>query len=116
MNVGIELRPFGEHLVEFVLTEHGAKRGLGQHVGRRDELFHGDDGLLGIDDVKVQDRIDFHRDVIARYEKLARNLHNDRPQIDSDHLLNGRDQKERSRAAHVGETAEREDDGSLVLP
>ncbi len=33
LDVGVQLVAFGEHLIQFVLTEHRAQRGLGELTG-----------------------------------------------------------------------------------
>jgi len=65
LDVGAELLAFGQHLVEFVLAEHGAQGRLRQHVRRREIILHLDDRPFGIDDIEIEDSVDLHRDVVA---------------------------------------------------
>ena len=92
LDIRVEPVAFREHFVEFVLAQHRAQRGLGQLAGGRHEVLDLDDRPLGIDDPKIQDRIDLHRDIVARDDVLGRYVLHDDPQIDPHHLLDERDQ------------------------
>ena len=47
LDVGVELVALGQHLVELVLAEHRAQRGLRELAGRLLEVLDLDDRLLG---------------------------------------------------------------------
>ena len=115
LHVGAELLAFGEHLVEIVLSEHRAQRGLREHVGRRHEILDLDDRALGIDDVEIEHRVDLHRDVVARDHVLARNFDHLDAQIHPDHFLDERNQQHEAGALDALKAAEREDHGAFIF-
>ena len=104
-----------EHLVEVVLSQHGAHGGLGQHVGRGHVVLDHNDRPLRIDDLEIEDRVNLHRDVVARDHVLARHLDDLDAEVDPDHLLRERDQQDQARASHCLEAAERENHRALIL-
>src|SRR5690606_37077173 len=110
-----ELVTFGEHLVEIVLAQHRAQGGLGQLAGGLDKVFDLDDRTLRVDDAKIDDRIHFHRNIVVRNHVLRRDVEHDRPQVRAHHLLDDRNEDDQSRAFHAGETAQSEDDPSLIF-
>ena len=65
LDIGVEPIPFCEHLVQFVLAEHRAQRGLCQLAGRGHVIADPDDCTLGIDDAKVENGIHLDRDIVA---------------------------------------------------
>src|SRR5258705_2286564 len=115
LDVGVKSVSFGEHLVQLVLAEHRAKRGLRQLTGRGHVIDDLDDRALGIDDAEVKNGIDLDRNVVARNHVLRRHDLHHHPEIDLHHLLHDRDQDDQSRALHAGEAAEREYDAALVF-
>src|SRR6185436_5069889 len=115
LDVRVKPVPFGEHLVQFVLAEHRAKRGLRQLAGRGHVIADLDDRALGIDDAEVKNGIDLDRNIVARNHVLRRHDLYHHPEIDLHHLLYERDQDDQSRALHAGEAAEREYDAALVF-
>src|SRR6266850_2953688 len=115
LDIGIKSVPFGEHLVQFVLAEHRAQRGLRQLAGRGHVIADLDDRALGIDDAEVKNGIDLDRNIVARNHVLRRHDLHHHPEIDLHHLLHDRDQDDQSRALHAGEAAEREHDATLVF-
>ena len=112
----VELVALGQHLVELVLAEHRAQRGLRQLAGRGHEVLDLDDRALGIDDAEIEHRIDLHRDVVARDHVLRRHVLHDHAQIDPHHLLHEGDEDDQARPLDPGEAPEREDDAALVFP
>ena len=70
-----------------------------------------DDRSLRIDDVEVQDDVDFDRDIVARDHVLHHG-----PQIDLHHLLRERNENDETGALHPGEAPQCEDDAALILP
>ena len=115
LQVGVQLVAFAEHLVERVLAEHRAQRGLRELAGGLQEILDADHRAVGIDDAEIEHRVDLHRDVVARDHVLARHVEHDRAQIDAHHLLHVGHQEDQARALHAGEAAEGEHHRALVL-
>ena len=72
LDVGVQLVALGQHLVELVLAEHRAQRGLRQLAGRLQIVLDLDDRPLRVDHAEVEHGVDLHRDVVARDHVLAR--------------------------------------------
>src|SRR5258708_38575995 len=72
LDVGVKFVPLREHLVQFVLAEHRAQRGLCELAGRGHEIADLDDRAFGIDDTEVKNGVDLDRDVVARDHVLRR--------------------------------------------
>ena len=53
LDVEVELLALGQQLVELVLAEHRAQRGLRELAGRLEEVRHLDHRLRGVDDAEV---------------------------------------------------------------
>ena len=115
LHVDVELGPLGQHLVEFVLSEHRAERGLGQHVGRSAVRLDLNDRFRSIDDVKVEHGVDLDRHVVPRNHVLTGDLHDHRAQVDAHDLLDDRYQEDEARSADAREAPQRELDAALVL-
>src|SRR5215510_3056791 len=115
LDVEVELLPLGEHLVELVLAEHRAQRGLRELVRRGEEIFDLDDRLLGVDHPEEHDRVHLDRHVVARDDVLARHVEDDDPQVDLDHLLDPAHDEHQPGPLDLPEPAEHEDDAALVL-
>ncbi|MCJ7756255.1 MAG: hypothetical protein MUP13_16965, partial [Thermoanaerobaculales bacterium] len=62
--LGLELPEDRDAAIQLLLTEHRAQRGLCQLAGRIEEILHLDNGLLRVDDAKVEHGIDLHRDIV----------------------------------------------------
>ena len=77
LDVGIELVALGQHLVEIVLAQHPAQRGLGELAGRDHVIADLDDGALGIDDAEIDHGGDLDRDVVAGNHVLRRHFVDD---------------------------------------
>ena len=58
LDAPVELVPLGQHLIEFVLAENGAQRGLGQLGRGLEEIFHIDDRALRVHHAEIDDRAD----------------------------------------------------------
>src|SRR5271163_2362812 len=115
LHVGAELLALGKHFVEFVLAEHGAQRRLGQHVRRRQIVLDLDDRAFGIDDVEIEHRVDFHRNIVAGDDVLAGDFNDLNAQVYPHHLLNEGRQQNKAGALHPLKAAQGEDDGALVF-
>ena len=111
----IELFPLGKQLVQRVLAQHRAQRRLREVARRRIVLLDLDHRLGRIDDAKVDDRIDFYRDVVARDHVLRRYVHHDRAQVDAHPLLDYWNDEDQARTFDLPEPAEHEYDAALVL-
>ncbi len=90
LDVGIELVALGQHLVEVVLAQHPAQRGLRELAGRRQVIADLDDRALGIDDAEIEDGADLDRDVVAGNHVLRRHFVDHDAQVDAHHLLHER--------------------------
>ena len=115
LDVLVELVALGEHLVQLVLAEHRAQRGLCQLAGGHVIVLHLNDHALRIDHPEVDHRVDLDRDVVARDDVLARHIHDDRAQVHPHHLLHDRDDDHQSRPLHLPEAAEQEHHAPLIL-
>src|SRR4029077_19943815 len=115
LDAGIELVALGQHLVEVVLAQYPAQRGLGELAGGDEIVPDLDDGALGIDDAEIDDGRDLDRDVVAGNHVLRRHLIDDDAQIDAHHLLDERHQEEKAGSLGSGIAAEREDDAAFVF-
>ena len=90
LDVEVELLALGQHLVELVLAEHRAQRGLRELARRLQEVLDLDDRLLRIDDAEVHHRVDLDRHVVARDDVLRRHVEHHGAQVDAHHLLDDR--------------------------
>ena len=98
LDVDVQLLALGEQLVELVLAEHRAQRGLRELAGRLEEVLDLDDRVLRVDDAEVDHRVHLHRDVVARDHVLRRHVEHDGAQVDAHHLLDARDDDDRAPA------------------
>ena len=71
LHIRAEFLALGERFVELVLAEYGAQGRLGQHVRGRQIVLDLDDRAFGIDDVEIEHRVDFHRNIVAGDDVLA---------------------------------------------
>src|SRR5580693_7299693 len=115
LNAGIELVALGQHLVEIVLAQYPAQRGLGELTGRDEVIPDLDDGALGIDDAEVDDGRDLDRDVVTGNHILRRHFVNNHPKIDAHHLLDEGYQEKKAGPLGSGIAAKRKDDAALVF-
>src|SRR5262245_3336340 len=116
LDVGGQLVSFRKHLVEFVLAEHGAQRGLRELAGGGHVIPDLDDGALGIENAKVEHGVDLDRDVVARNHVLRRHDLDHHPEINLHELLHDGNEDDEARPLHPGEASECEDDTALVFP
>src|SRR4249919_761351 len=114
-DVVVELFALGQHLVQVVLPQHRAQRGLRELAGGFVEVFYVDDRLLRIDHAEVHDGIDLHRDVVARDHILGRHIHDDGAQVDTHHLLHDGNQQDQARSLHLPESPQLEHHAAFVL-
>src|SRR6516165_8556150 len=110
----LDTPPFGL-LVELVLAQHPAQRGLRKLAGCGEIIVDLNDRALGIDDAEVDDGIDFDRHVVARNYVLGRHLVDDHAEIDPHHLLHQRHEQEEPRSLGAGVTPEGEHDAALLF-
>src|SRR5215475_10046253 len=115
LNVGVELVALGQHLVEVVLAQDPAQRGLRKLAGCGEIIVDLNHRALGIDDAEVDHGINFDRHVVARNHVLGRHLVDDHAEIDPHHLLHQRHEQEESRSLGAGVAPEREHDAALVF-
>ncbi|MCY1365131.1 hypothetical protein D9M69_519650 [compost metagenome] len=115
LDIEVELFPLGQHLVQFVLAEHRAQRGLRELAGGLQEVRHLDDRQLRIDHAEIHHRVHLDRHVVVRDHVLRRHVHHHRAQVYPDHLLHGGNDQHQARALHFPEAPEHEDHAALVL-
>jgi hypothetical protein len=115
LDVLVEPLALGEQGVQLVPAEHRAQRRLRQLRGRFEEVGDLDHRPLRIDDAEIKHGIDLDRHVVAGDHVLAGHVHGDHPQIDTDDLLDERDDDDQPRPLDLPETAEHEDDAALVF-
>lgn len=60
LGIGVELLSLRQHLVEVILSQHGAQGGLGQHIGGGQVGLNLNDGPFGIDDIEMEHGVDLH--------------------------------------------------------
>jgi len=60
LNVCIQRISLGEHIIEFVLSQHRAQRGLGELTGGFEKILHLDNGAFGINYPEINHRIDLN--------------------------------------------------------
>jgi hypothetical protein len=65
LDVGVELVALGQHLVEIVLAQNPAQRGLRQLAGRSEIIEDLNHRALGVDHAEIDDGVHFDRDVVA---------------------------------------------------
>ncbi len=91
LDIGVELFPLGQQLIQLVLAEHRAQRGLGQLTGGGEKILHLDNRFLRVASTrKLQHRINLHRDVVAGDHVLGRDIVDHGAQVHPDHLLHQR--------------------------
>src|SRR4249919_162807 len=106
----------GQQFVQFNFTQHGAQRGLGKLLRLPVIILHLHHGLRGVYHAPVDHGIDLQRDVIARDDVLGRDLKRLLAQVDPDHLLHRR--KDKDQAGTFGvllQAAKGEDHAALIL-
>ena len=113
--VRIELVALGEHVIEFVPAENRTQGGLCQLAGGLDPIFHLDNGPFRIEDTEIDHRADLYGNVIPGNDILGGHIHHDGSQVHPNHFLDARDHDDQTRSLDLPETAEQEDDASLVL-
>ena len=116
LDIGIQFFPLRQHIIQFVLPQHRAQRGLRQLAGCSQEVFHLDNRLLRINHTKVDHRIDLHRHIVTRYHVLARHIHHNRAQAHLDHLLYHGDHDDQPGTFYFPESSQRKDHPALVFP
>src|SRR5690606_16802351 len=114
-DLAVELVTLGQHLVQVVLAEHRAQRGLGELAGGFVVALDVDDRFLRIDHAEVHHRVDLDRDVVARDQVLRRDVHDDGAHVHPLHGLQHRHQEDQAGPLDLPEAAELEHHGALVL-
>ena len=105
----------GEQLVEGVLAEHRAQRGLRDLRGGDHEVLELHDRRFRVDDPEVGDGVDTRRNVVLRDHFLGRDVECDRAQVDLDDPVDDRNQERDAWAFRFEEAPEAEDHAALVL-
>src|SRR5919106_5752279 len=107
--------PFRQHLIEIVLAEDGAQRGLCKLVRGGMEVGYLDDRLLRIDEPKIDHRVDLDRDIVTRDDILAWHIQDYGTQVDTHHLLHAGNDDHETRPHDPLKTPEEKHDTALVL-
>src|SRR5947208_3074863 len=115
LQVGVDLLPLREQLVQLGLTAHAAQRGLRVLRGGEEIVLHLDDGAVRVDHAEVEARVHLERDVVLGDDVLGRDVHGDRPEIDAHRLLDPGDDIDDPGAARPDQASQPEDDRPLVL-
>src|SRR5262245_6485800 len=115
LDVGVELVALGQHLVEIVLAQNPAQRGLRQLASRSEIIENLNHRALGVDDAEIDDGVHLDRDVVARNHVLGWHLVDDDAKINPHHLLDQRNEKEETRSLGARVASEREHDAALVF-
>ena len=115
LQVDVELVALRQQVVHLVLADDRAERRLRDLTGGVEGVRHLDDGLAGIDDAEVDDRIHLDRDVVAGDHVLLGHVEHDDAQVHPAHSLDDRPDQDQARALDAGEASEREHHGALVL-
>ena len=71
LELGVDLVPFGQQLVQVAVADHRSQRRLGDLGHREGVVLHVDERLDRVDDPVVDDRVHPHRDVVAGDALLA---------------------------------------------
>src|SRR5439155_3162079 len=101
--------------IELVLAEHRAQRRLRKLARGGEKVHHLDHGPLWIHDPEIDHGVDLDRHVVPGDDILWRHVEHDDAQVDLDHLLHERNEKEQTRSLDPPEAAELEHDAPLVL-
>src|SRR5664279_2060088 len=113
----VQVDPVGlrEGLVERVLTDHLAQRGLGDLVDRGVDVLDRDDRLHRVNDLEVGHRRHVDADVVTSDDALGLDRHGDDPQRDPVQHVDERDDHPQAWSAHADDATESEQDPDLVL-
>ena len=114
-DVDVDLVRLGERLVQGVLPDDLAQRGLGDLIDGGVDVLDRDDGLDRVDDPEVRHRRDVHADVVAGDDALRLDGHRDDPQRDPVHDVDERDDHAQARCPYSEHPAESEQHTLLVL-
>ena len=115
LDVDVQALALGEEFVKLVLAQHCTQGGLCQLAGGHQEVFHLYYGLLRIEDAEVQHGVDLDRDVVASDHVLGRHIQYHGAQINSDHLLDHRNQQDQAWPFDLPEATELEYHCALVF-
>ena len=115
LDVGIKFVAGTQHVIQLVLTEYRTQRGLGKLTGGIVDIRHLNDGLFRIDDAEINDRIDFHRDIVAGDHVLRWHLHDHGTQVHLAHLLHDGYDEDDARSLDLIEASECENDATLIF-
>ena len=114
-DVEVDLVGLGQGLVQGVLADDLAQRGLGDLVDRGVDVLDRDDRLHRVDDPEVGDRGDVDADVVAGDDALGLDRHRDDPQRHPVQHVDERDDQPEPGLARAEHPAEPEQHPLLVL-
>ena len=111
----VDVRGFGQKLVEAEAAHDVAHGGLADLVDRLVDVLDRDHRLLRIRNAIIGDRGDIDRDVVLGDDLLRRDLHRDGAQGHAHHLLEGYEDQREAGPADALETAEQEHHAAFIL-
>src|SRR5664279_5253964 len=114
-NVQVDAVGLREGLVQRVLTNHFAQRGLGDLVDRGVDVLNRYHRLHRVDNLEVGHRRHIDADVVTSDDALGLDRHGDDPQRDPVQHVDERDDDPQARSAHADDATESEQDPDLVL-
>ena len=116
MQLSVDLLPTAQEVIEAALSEHGAQSGLRDLRGRFHEVRNANDGSLSIRDLKEDDGVNLHRDVVGGDHLLLSHFERDYPQVDFPQVIDPeREYEEQPWTLEWDQPAEPKDDASLVF-
>ena len=115
LDIVVQSIPFREHVVQFVLPQHGPERGLRELANGFEIALDLDDRFFRVDDAEIYHRVDLHRNVVLGYDILCGYVHDDDTQVHALHLLDDRDHDDQPGAFHFPETPKLKNDPPLIF-
>src|ERR1700687_1575944 len=82
LELGVDLIALREYFIKFELSDDASNGGLRELRSRIGVVLHLRKRLIGVDHAEVANRIDLHRDVVARDDVLRRNVERLNPHVD----------------------------------
>ena len=115
LDVGAQFFSFRKHVVEFMLPEHRAQRGLCQLAGGFIVILNLDDRPFRVHHPEVDHRVDFDRDIVPGNDILGGNVQHHGAKIDPKHLLQPWDDDDQPGTLDAPEASKHENHSALVF-
>jgi len=116
LELEVNLVSFRQEFVQLGLAYDASQCRLGQLGSGVKVIFNSDHGLIGIDDTKVDDRIDLEGDVVTGDHILRWNLQGHSPQADPEQFVHTRDDEDNPWPLSPDQSSQAEDNASLIFP